>query len=355
MKVGNNSAARVAGLIIVTAAAAGSAFGQSAAPEQVNRFAIPNTVSPEGARALSGLYGLIKIQLSKGKRPASVEDWDRQNSRISAIIEPRNQKLVKELGTATTTETLGGVPVIRVRPKEYKANGRTLVYLHGGGYTMFSAGALLGLPSLLATATGDEVISVDYTLAPRGNWRTVTDQVIAVWKALLASGVKAEEVGIFGDSAGGGLTAGVVLKMRDQGLALPGAVYLMSPWSDLTNTGDTYSTLAAADPLLDAERLSWSADAYAQPADQKNPYVSPVYGDYSKPFPPTLIQAGTREIFLSHAVRHYQAIRAGGHEAVLDVYEGMPHVHPSLIPDTPESRTAIARAAAFFKAHLAAR
>ena len=80
-----------------------------------------------------------------------------------------------------------------------------------------------------------------------------------------------------------------------------------------------------------------------------------IYGDYTKAFPPTLIQAGTREIFLSHAVRQYQAIRAGGHEAILDMYEGMPHVHQTLIPNAPESRTAIARAAAFFEAHLSTR
>ena len=106
------------------------------------------------------------------------------------------------------------------------------------------------------------------------------------------------------------------------------------------------------DPVLDAESLSWSADVYADPKDQKNPYVSPVYGDYTKAFPPTLIQGGTREIFLSNFVRQYQAIRGGGHEAVLDLYEGMPHVFQGVTPDSPETRTAIGRAADFFARHL---
>jgi acetyl esterase/lipase len=126
----------------------------------------------------------------------------------------------------------------------------------------------------------------------------------------------------------------------------------MSPWSDITATGDSYLTLTGADPTLDVEILSWSADAYADPKDQKAPYVSPVYGDYAKAFPPTLIQGGTREIFLSNVVRLYQAIRSGGHEAVLDLYEGMPHVFQALTPNSPETRTAIARAAEFFKLHL---
>lgn len=83
-----------------------------------------------------------------------------------------------------------------------------------------------------------------------------------------------------------------------------------------------------------------------------HPYVSPVYGNYSLPFPPTLIQGGTREVFLSNFVRHYQAIRDGGHEAVLDLYEGMPHVFQRLAPNAPETRIGINRAAAFSKQNL---
>jgi acetyl esterase/lipase len=282
MKVGWTSAGSFAASIAALAALATVGPGGSAPPEPVDRFAIPSTVSPEAARGLSTIYGLVKLQ-PKPKKPTSAADWDRQNVAVSALLEPLNNKTAKDLGVTTSAEKLGGVPVIRVRPKGYKANGRTLLYLHGGGYTLFSAGTLVGLPAMMASATGDEVISVDYTLAPRGNWRTVTDQILAVWKALLASGTNAKATGIFGDSAGGGLTAGAVFKMRDQGLALPGALYLLSPWADLTSTGDTYTTLAA-DPILNADMLAWSAAAYAEPADQKNPYVSPVYAITRSPF-----------------------------------------------------------------------
>lgn len=104
--------------------------------------------------------------------------------------------------------------------------------------------------------------------------------------------------------------------------------------------------------MLDRDSSAWDASAYADPQDQRNPYVSPVYGDYAKAFPPTLIQGGTREMLLSNFVREYQAIRGGGHEAVLDLYEGMPHVFQGSIPNAPETRAAIARAAVFFKEHL---
>jgi acetyl esterase/lipase len=126
----------------------------------------------------------------------------------------------------------------------------------------------------------------------------------------------------------------------------------VSPWSDLTAAGDTYETLAGSDPSLNLTSLSWSADAYAAPANQRHPYVSPVYGDYTKGFPPTLIQGGTREMFLSNFVRQYQAIRGGGNHAVLDLYEGMPHVFQSLVPGSPETQISVDRAVQFLAAHL---
>jgi monoterpene epsilon-lactone hydrolase len=176
--------------------------------------------------------------------------------------------------------------------------------------------------------------------------------VVAVWKAVLSSGVKPESIGMMGDSAGAGLAAGSVLKMRDRHLPLPGALYLLSPSVDLSGAGDTSTTLAPVDPVLAPDTSAWSREAYAAVTDQKNPYVSPVYGDYTQAFPPTLIQAGTREMLLSGAVREYQAIRSGGHEAVLDIYEGLPHDWFGLIPQAPETKTAVSRASDFFASHL---
>jgi acetyl esterase/lipase len=98
--------------------------------------------------------------------------------------------------------------------------------------------------------------------------------------------------------------------------------------------------------------LGPSAAAYADPKDQKNPYVSPVYGDFSRGFPPTLIQGGTREIFLSGFVRLYQAIDAAGRTVKLDLYEAMPHVFQNKAPASPESRQALGKMADFLKQHL---
>ncbi len=315
------------------------------------RFQVPATVSPEAARNLAAIYAASSRRPPLSS-PTSLSDWDRQREALDRLMIPASDAIVAKLGASVQDDRIGDVPVVRIRPAGYKSNGRTLIYLHGGGYTFFSAHSRLGPPALVAAATGDEVISVDYTPAPRGNWQTVTDQVLSVWKALLAKGIAPGHIGIFGDSAGGGIGAGSVLKMRDQGLPLPGALYLMSPSCDVTQQGDSYLTLSSVDPVLDRDSSARGAEAYAKPQDQKNPYVSAVYGDYSKAFPPTLIQGGTREMLLSNFVREYQAIRGGGHEAVLDLYEGMPHVFQGSIPDAPESRTAIARAASFLQEHL---
>ena len=319
------------------------------------RYEVPTTVSPQAKVALEQTYVFLRqIAQMPQSAPLTQADWDQRNAGANAVIGPMVKANADALGVTVEEDVIGGVPVLRIRPPGYTPRDRSLIYAHGGGYVLFSARTSLTVPALMAVTSGDEVISVDYTLAPRGNWRTTTNQVIGAYRGVLAHRPP-NQVGLFGDSAGGGLVAGAVLKMRDQQVPLPGALYLLSPWADITDAGDTYATLAAADPSLVAESLKWGADAYAAPADQKNPYVSPVYGDYTKPFPPTLIQGGTREIFVSHFVRQYQAIRSGGHEAVLDLYEGMPHVFQALAPNIPETATSIKRAAKFFDAHLAAR
>lgn len=336
---------RAAGLILATLASAAVAQ-----PADV-RFAIPPTVSPQATADLRTTYAAFAKEPPM-PIPATVAEWDRQAKIIDDWCKDIGRPLAKRLGVTMTNDRIGGIAVVRFRPAKVAPGRRTLVYIHGGGYVAVSAEGAISIPALMASAAEAEVISVDYMLAPRGNWRSVTDEVIAVWRGLIAASHAPETIGLLGDSAGGGLAAGSVLKMRDLGLPLPAALYLISPWSDVTLDGDTYVTLAAADPGLSAPYLAAWAGAYAKPEDQRHPYVSPVYGDYAKAFPPTLIQGGTHEIFLSNFVRHYQAIRSGGHEAVLDLYEGMPHDFHGISPDSPEARGSMARAAAFFDEHL---
>jgi epsilon-lactone hydrolase len=141
--------------------------------------------------------------------------------------------------------------------------------------------------------------------------------------------------------------------MRDRGLGLPAAAALVSAWLDVTPSGDTETTLHDADPnQLYELHGKYAAAAFADPKDQKNPYASPVYGDFSKGFPPTLIQGGLKETLLSGFVRLYQALDAAGVPVKLDLYEGTIPNFQDRIPDAPESISARQKMRAFLNQHL---
>ena len=204
------------------------------------------------------------------------------------------QETVDSYQSNITSAKLGNVNVLDIKPKNWKDNGKVLVYLHGGGYTFLSANSTLGAAVPVANTTGLRVISVDYSFTPFSKWNQTTSEVVSVIQALIKEkGYSLKDIAMYGDSAGGGLVAGSVLKMRDEGIGIPAAIVLWSPWTDVTVSGDSYNTLKNADPLIKSDldlMFKNMAGAYANPSDQKNPYVSPVYGNFDKGFPSTLIQ-----------------------------------------------------------------
>jgi len=324
----------------------------AAFPPQMNlRKYVPSTVSEGWRTVFATLPDPAKSPLMPG--PNDIEGWKKVFDASEQRVMPLSEAAVKQLDVSVISKELGGVPVLQITPKGWVDNGKLLIYTHGGAYTLFSARSTLGSSALVAHLTGLRVISVDYTNPPRARWPEVTDEVVRVFKALNDEGFAMKDLAIYGDSAGGGLAAGAVLKLRDSGLGLPAAVVLWSPWADITETGDTYVTLKDAEPnYLYGTVLGPSADAYADRKDQKNPYVSPVYGDFQKGFPPTLIQGGTREIFLSNFVRLYQALDTAGQTVKLDLYEGMPHVFQIKLPGSPEAMTALKKTDAFLRKYL---
>ncbi|MCE9531895.1 MAG: alpha/beta hydrolase [Planctomycetes bacterium] len=329
----------------------------AAAPDQPAKkrpfLQVPDTVSPPVRAYLESLPD--PSTLPAWPAPDDVAGWKRDWEAGEKASEPKVQITLKRFEPTVAKRKLGGVPVLDIKPNGWKESKKVLVHLHGGAYALYSAHSRLPSSVPAADATGLRVISIDYTVAPAGKWEKVIDEVLAVLDALQKEGHKLKDIAIYGESAGGAMAAGAVLKMRDKSLGMPAVVVLLSPWSDITNSGDTAITLKNVDPLYVYERdLKHAADAYADPKDQKHPYVSPVYGDYTKGFPPTLIQGGTREIFLSHFVRHYRAINDANGVAVLDLYEGMPHVfqiRPEMT-DAPETKAAMKKMTGFLKVHL---
>jgi len=262
----------IAGLLVALFLAAGfttPATAQKAielSDEQVENIVrrsyvyIPDTISKE-AQVILRMLPDPSLQ-PEVPAPNDIEAWKAAQQAREAFGLERQKPLVERLQPTVTNMKLGGVPVLEIKPRNWKDNGKVLVYTHGGAYTIFSAKSTLGSAALMADVTGLRVISVDYTLAPHAKWQQVTDQVVAVFEALRKQGYAMKDMAIYGDSAGGGLAAGTVLKMRDQGKEMPAAVVLWSPWSDITDTGDTYVTLKHAEPVYLYDRvLKPSADA----------------------------------------------------------------------------------------------
>jgi monoterpene epsilon-lactone hydrolase len=311
---------------------------------------VPSTVSPDWAIYFESLPDPASLPLLPA--PHDFDAW-RERNRLNEADRLAVGFGDPGLGVEIIESEIGGTPVLDVRPDDWVRDGRALLYTHGGGYVAFTARSTIGNAARVVRASGLRVVSVDYTLAPFARWHEITDQVIAIFQGLVAEGSSLDQLAIYGDSAGGSLAAGSVLKMRDLGLGMPAAVVMWSPWSDITDSGDTYRTLAEAEgSYLYDLHLKPAADAYADPVDQRNPYVSPVHGDYSKGFPPTLIQGGTREIFLSNFIRHYQAMDVAGVEVKLDLYEGMPHGFQNKVTESTEARLALRKTVDFVTTRL---
>ncbi len=311
---------------------------------------VPSTISPEAQQVLGRL---IQARGYNREAPAhdDLEGWRQVWAAAEAAGVDPNERAVESQRVTVSEAELGGVPVLDIRPDDWTDNGNVLIYIHGGAYTLFSARSTLGSSAKMSRASGLRVISVDYTVAPNNTWSEIQDQAVSVVRALLAEGYAMEEIAMYGDSAGGGLVVSTVLNLREQGLGLPAAVVLWSPWVDISNAGDTAYTLGGADPTLSYENLLYeSALAYADGVDLTDSRVSPMYAEFNAGFSPALIQAGTKEIFLSTAVRLFQRLEAAGQDATLDIYEGMWHIfQPNPIP---EADVAVRKSADFINAHL---
>jgi len=227
--------------------------------------------------------------------------------------------------------------------------GRVILYLHGGGHILGSAQTNLGSAIRVHKASGIPILSVEYRLAPEHPFPAGLDDTVTAYRWLLQQGYDARNIGVYGDSAGGGLSAGLGLVAREQGLPMPAAIAALSPLVDVSRVGDTRATLADIDPILRSP-IGGRYGIYVGDADPRNPLLSPVYADYSG-FPPLLIQVGTRERLLSDSARLARQARNHGVDVQLDVWDGMWHVWQDT-PDVPEAEQACRELAGFFTRNL---
>lgn len=212
------------------------------------------------------------------------------------------------------------VSVNRAHMKKY-----ILLHCHGGGYSTGSRIYARTLTSKLAESTSMDVLCFDYRLAPEHPYPAATEDAMKVWDYLMLLGYGSRNVILTGDSAGGNLALSLTLKLKQEGRLLPRGLILMSPWTDLTSSGQSFESKAELDPVLNKAYIDRMVEAYAGGQELKNPLISPLFGNFDG-FPPTYIQVGENEILLSDSERLHQAFVDANVSVRMDTYPGMWHV-----------------------------
>ena len=230
--------------------------------------------------------------------------------------------------------------------------GKVILYVHGGGYVMGSAGSHRDMTGRLSQAAGARVLSLNYRLAPEHPFPAPVDDAVAAYRWLLGQGIQASNIAIAGDSAGGGLALAALIAIRDAGEPMPAAGIGISPWVDMEGTGESMTTRAAVDPVVQKEGLLGMAQLYLGGADPKNPLAAPLHANLAG-LPPLLIQVGDAETLLDDSTRITERARKADVDVTLKVWDEMPHVWHLFAPILPEGQQAIEEIGTFFKEQTA--
>jgi monoterpene epsilon-lactone hydrolase len=218
--------------------------------------------------------------------------------------------------------------------------GRVVLYLHGGGYVIGSPRSHRHLAAAIAGAAGASALLLDYRLAPEHPFPAAVEDATAAYRWLLDQATAPEHIVIAGDSAGGGLTVATVLALREARVPLPAGGVCISPWLDLTCSGASYATKAAADPIVRRAGVEEMARAYLGATPPRTPLASPLFADL-RGLPPLLIQVGSDEVLLDDAVQLAERAKAAGVDATLEIYDRMIHVWHWFLPMLDEAQTAV--------------
>ncbi|MDA0350240.1 MAG: alpha/beta hydrolase [Verrucomicrobia bacterium] len=231
------------------------------------------------------------------------------------------------------------------------------IFLHGGGYYRGSAIASRRIASDLSFACGCRCFTVEYRLAPEHPFPVGLDDALTVYHWLLNQGISAKQIVVGGSSAGGGLSAALLTKLKLLGEDQPAAAILLSPWTDLTQSAETFVTNAGSDPTISKGYLDRMAGLYLNGTDPINPLASPVFSDLEG-LPPMLVQVGKSETMYGDALAYVSRARESGVSVELEAFDHVPHGWQNslhVIPDLPEAMDAIKRIGKFFNVHCSLR
>jgi acetyl esterase/lipase len=248
---------------------------------------------------------------------------------------------------------IGGVAGVEVTIQGNEAEN-VILYFHGGVYVIGSAAFSVPLVGDLVRRAAAKAITLEYRLAPEHPYPAAVEDARAAYEGLLAEGIAPAQIALAGESSGGGLAVATLLALREGGVPLPSCGYLMSPYVDLTLSGETLAGKREVDPLLTPDGLRARVPDYVAGADAYDPYISPIFGDLRE-LPPLLIQVGSHEILLSDALRLAARAALSDVSVTLDVTPGVPHVFQAYAGLLDEAGAALDRASDFLKAQLADR
>lgn len=229
-------------------------------------------------------------------------------------------------------------------------NPYVILQLHGGGYVGAFKNqyrAFAGLYSEISN--GASVLTIDYRVAPENPYPAALKDALYSYDWLLSNGYSEDKIILAGDSAGGGLAMALCHYLNDRERVLPAGIVAMSPWTDLTASGKSYTDNYETDPLFGNTKESLIFDSvYLNGHNPSNPYISPLFGDFSD-FPPMLIQVGSNEMLLSDSESVAEKAKLHGVKVRLTVYEGMFHVFQMGMTTMPESKKAWVEISKFFE------
>lgn len=233
------------------------------------------------------------------------------------------------------------IPTLWAKPEFAHRTDAIIVYCHGGGYTCGGLGYAGILAGKLAHHTGLEVMTFQYRLAPEHPYPAAIEDAVAIWDHLMHMGYGARDIILAGDSAGGNLALELVLTLQKQGRILPKAMILMSPWTDMTVTADSYERIGELDPMLTKDYVLGVREAYAvgmssipdgennteliSSIDYSNPSLSPLYAELHD-LPPIYIQVGSHEILQDDSINLYNKLKENNCQATMEIYDDCWHV-----------------------------
>lgn len=311
---------------------------------------VPMTVSPQMQKLISA-----PLNPTWNVIPQTAAEWKAVADSSAASGAKALPMLLRRMRVTMRAQAIDGVKVYVVTPETIPARNRKrlLIQLHGGCYVFGGGEGAASEAIMMAGFGGYKVLSVDYRLASDGFFPAALDDAVTVWKAALKM-TDAKHMGVLGTSAGGALTLELVLRARQLGLPLPGAIAPGTPMADLTKTGDSFHTNALVDNVLVSPegRCDAAAAFYANGHDLSDPLLSPIKGDLHD-FPPAILTTGTRDLLLSNTVRVHRKLREAGVEAQLQVFEGESHAQYLRDDTAPETEEAFKEIAGFFDRHLA--